>query len=77
MVQHQVYTPNFGVIYQGQQVIQVDPHFGVLIDTILLGVIFRFKPRYLVQTWTWTLWYNQAQMFAETPDNNQENDHSI
>ncbi len=24
------------------------------------GVIFRFKPRYLVQTWTWTLWYNQA-----------------
>ncbi len=24
------------------------------------GVIFRFKPRYLVQTWTWTLWHNQA-----------------
>ncbi len=25
------------------------------------GVIFRIKPRYLFQTWTWTLWYNQAQ----------------
>ncbi len=24
------------------------------------GVIFRFKPRYLVQTWTWTIWYNQS-----------------
>ncbi len=29
MVQHQVYTPNSGVTYQGQKVIQVDPHFGV------------------------------------------------
>ncbi len=24
------------------------------------GVIFKVTPRYLVQTWTWTLWYNQA-----------------
>ncbi len=30
------------------------------------GVIFRFKPRYLVQTWTWTLWYNQAQVCHTT-----------
>ncbi len=29
MVQHQVYTPNCGVIYQGQKVVQVNPHFGV------------------------------------------------
>ncbi len=29
MVQHQVYTPNFGVTYQGQKVFQVDPHFWV------------------------------------------------
>ncbi len=29
MVQHQVYTPHFGVTYHGQKVIQVDPHFGV------------------------------------------------
>ncbi len=29
MVQHQVYTPYFGVTYQGQKVVQMDPHFGV------------------------------------------------
>ncbi len=29
MVQHHVYTPNFGVTYQGQNVFQVDPHFEV------------------------------------------------
>ncbi len=29
MVQHQVYIPNVGVIYQGQNVVQVNPHFGV------------------------------------------------
>ncbi len=29
MVQHQVCIPNFGVTYQGQNVVQVDPHFGV------------------------------------------------
>ncbi len=29
MVQHHVYTPHFGVTYQGQKVVQVDPHFGV------------------------------------------------
>ncbi len=29
MAQHQVYTPNFGVTYQGQEVVQLDPHFGV------------------------------------------------
>ncbi len=28
-VQHQVYTPNLGVTYQGQKVVQVDSHFGV------------------------------------------------
>ncbi len=31
---------------------------------ITFGVIFTFKARYLVQTWTWTLWYNQAQRGA-------------
>ncbi len=29
MVQHKVYTPNFGVTCQGQKVFHVDPHFGV------------------------------------------------
>ncbi len=29
MVQRQVYMPNVGVTYQGQKVVQVDPHFGV------------------------------------------------
>ncbi len=33
------------------------------------SVTFRFKPRYLVQTWNWILWYNQAlvvsAMFAK------------
>ncbi len=29
LVQHQVYTPNVGVTYQGQKVVEVDPHFGV------------------------------------------------
>ncbi len=29
MVQHQVYTPNIDVTYQGQRVVQVDLHFGV------------------------------------------------
>ncbi len=28
------------------------------------GVMFMFKPRYLVQTWTWNLWYNQAQQLG-------------
>ncbi len=37
MVQHQVYTSKFGVIYQGQKVVQVDPHlWGPMIDTILV-----------------------------------------
>ncbi len=26
MVQHQVYTSTFGVTYQGQKMVQVDPH---------------------------------------------------
>ncbi len=51
MVQHQVYTPNFVVTYQGQKSGSSGPTFwGPMIDTILLGVIFRLKPRYLVQT---------------------------
>ncbi len=29
MVQHPVYTLNCGVTYQGQNVVQVDPPFGV------------------------------------------------
>ncbi len=29
MVQHQVYISNFGVTYQGQNVVQIDPYFGV------------------------------------------------
>ncbi len=29
MVRHKVYTPNVGVTYQGQKVVQVDPHFAV------------------------------------------------
>ncbi len=29
MVQYNVYTPKCGVTYQGQKVVQVDPHFGV------------------------------------------------
>ncbi len=39
MVQYQIYTPNFHVTYQGQKVVQVEPHFGVygqMIDIILL-----------------------------------------
>ncbi len=60
MVQHQVYTPNFDVTYQGQK---VDPHFGVQwLIQYFWCVIFRFNPRYLAQTWTWTLWYNPVQV---------------
>ncbi len=33
------------------------------------AVIFRFKPRCLFQTWTWTIWYNKAQMALNTMGN--------
>ncbi len=57
MVQHQVYTPNFGVTYQGEHVVQVDPHFRV---KLLIQYFWcRFQVQH--QTWTWTLRYNPAQ----------------
>ncbi len=59
-VQHQVYTPDFGVTYQGQKVVQVDPHFWVQ------WLIPYFWCHFQVQTQifgsTWTLWYNQAKV---------------
>ncbi len=60
MVQHQVYTPNICVTYQGQKVVQVDPHFGVKWLIQYVWCHFQVQTQIFGSNWTWTLWYNQA-----------------
>ncbi len=56
MVQHQVYTQILVLHIR----VKWTHSLGSNDWYNTFGVIFRFKPRYLVQTWNWTLWYNQA-----------------
>ncbi len=54
MVQHQVNTPNFGFTYQGQDVVEVDLHFGV---------------QWLIQ-YFWCHFQVQTQIFGSNMDLN-------
>ncbi len=60
MVQHQI-TPQILVLHIRVKKWFKSTHIMASYDWYnTFGVIFRFKPKYLVQTWMWTLWYNQA-----------------
>ncbi len=65
MVQHQVYIHHefWCYISESESGSSGPTFWGPMIDTILFVSFSGSNPsRYLVQTWTWTLWYNQSHV---------------